>query len=138
MALDSSRSLRNALQELIRPTLVDYREAAVAKLPPHHALLGSLPRYSPLPGSTPDAVNATGHWDVATGMAVIDFTPSASASVVSYQLRYVPGPDYHTDDESIGQTISAGSPLHFLHPGRPPRLQRHRQLPRLCHHRRWQ
>ena len=46
-------------------------------------------------------------------MAVIDFTPNASASVVSYQLRYVPGPDYHTDDESIDQTISAGSPLHF-------------------------
>ena len=111
--VNASRGTRNGLQDQIRPILVDYREAVPSKLPPHHSLLESLPRYSPLPGSTPEPANISGIWDAATSMAFLNFTPSPSASVVKHQLRYVPGPVYDADDENVVDNILVGSPSHF-------------------------
>ena len=112
-ALNTARAVRNVLQDKIRPILVDYRESMPTKLPSKHALQDTLPRYSPLPGSTPDGAEATGSWNAAAVLAFFDFTPSTSASVVRHELRYVAGPDYDADDENIIASVNVGSPSHF-------------------------
>lgn len=111
--LRSARASRDALQDQIRPMLVDYRVAVPTKLPPSSPLIDSIPRYSPEGGATPEPADATGSWNVAAGKAFIDFTPSPSASVVRHELRYVAGPDYDAEDEEIAGSINAGSPSHF-------------------------
>ncbi len=113
LALAGSRSSRNTIQDQVRPFLVDYRESVPAKLPPNHFLTDTIPRYSPLPGATPEPANATGSWDVPASKAFIDFTPSPSASVVRHELRYTPGPEYDAEDESIDSSIPVGSASHF-------------------------
>ena len=113
MALDNARSTRNGLQDQIRPYLVDYRESMPTKLAPGHPLQNSLPRYSPLPGSTPDGAELTGSWNAAAALGFLDFTPSTSASVVRHELRYVAGPDYDADDENIVASVNVGQPSHF-------------------------
>ena len=112
-ALDLARATRTSWEEQILGYLPDYRAAVEAKLPADHPLLSTVPRFSPLPGSTPDAANASGSWDAVAQLAALTYAPSPSASVVSYQLRYVAGPDYHTDDENVVATHAAGSPAHF-------------------------
>ncbi len=111
--LDNARSFRNGIQNQVRPILVDYRDGPGARLAPNHPLLDTIPRYSPLPGGTPEPANATGHWDVPLGLAVIEFTPSPSTTVARHELRYVPGPEYNADDESIAGSINVGSPSRF-------------------------
>lgn len=113
MALNSSRKTRIGLQDQIRPYLVDYREAVPAKLAPNHPLQFSIPRYSPLPGATPEAAELSGSWNVAGVKAFFDFVPSPSASVVRHELRYVAGPDYDADDEVIIASVDAGQPPHL-------------------------
>jgi len=110
--LRNARSARNVRQDAIRPWLVDYRAAVPGALPPGHALLGTVPRYSPLPGATPDAAEATGAWNPASSQATLHFTPSTSASVVRHELRYVAGEDYDADDETIvGSVDVSGEPV---------------------------
>ena len=111
--LRNSRGTRNKRQEDIRPWLVDYRASVESALPPGHELNDTIPRYSPLPGSTPDAAEATGAWNAAISQASLDFTPSTSASVVRHELRYVAGPDYDADEENIVASVAVGQPAHF-------------------------
>lgn len=113
VGLDSARGVREALEAQINDYLPAYREAVAARLPADHPLQASLPRYSPLPGSTPEPATANGTWNSVTGMADIAFIPSTSTSVVRYELRYVAGPDYNSEDESTAGTIAAGSPSVF-------------------------
>jgi hypothetical protein len=111
--LSNVRGTRNKRQDNIRPWLVDYRAAVEGALPPGHELNNTIPRYSPLPGATPDAAEATGAWNGTTNLAGLDFTPSTSASVVRYELRYVAGPDYDADEENIVASVDVGQPSHF-------------------------
>ncbi len=111
--LDTARSVRTATEDQIREYLPGYREAVPAKLPPDHPLIGSLPRYSPLPGSTPDAAVINGLWNSSTNLAVITFVPSPSASVERHELRFVAGPDYAADDETIVVSIPTSNPPQF-------------------------
>lgn len=111
--LDTARSVRTATEDQIREYLPGYREGVVAKLPPDHPLQGSLPRYSPLPGGTPEAATANGTWNATTSLAVITFVPSPTASVVRHELRFVAGPDYAADDESIVASLPTSSAPQF-------------------------
>ena len=111
--LRNARGTRNKRQDGIRPWLVDYRAAVESALPPGHELNDTIPRYSPLPGATPDAAEATGAWNAGTTLAGLDFTPSTSASVVRHELRYVAGPDYDADEENIVASVDVGQPSHF-------------------------
>ncbi len=111
--LRNARGTRNKRQDDIRPWLVDYRAAVEGALPPGHELNATIPRYSPLPGGTPDAAEATGAWNETTNLASMDFTPSTSASVVRHEFRYVAGPDYDADEENIVASVDVGQPSHF-------------------------
>jgi hypothetical protein len=52
-------------------------------------------------------------WNATTNLAVITFVPSPSASVVRHELRFVAGPDYAADDESIVASIPTSNPPQF-------------------------
>ena len=101
LGLTLARQERNDLQEQIHPVLRDYRKALPTFFPEGHAIVESLPRLSPLPGSTPDAITASGVWDATEMKARITWTASGNVNLQEYQVRFVPGPVYITDDESL-------------------------------------
>jgi len=108
------RERRNVVQAKAYGILVDYRKAVLGTFDPLDALVASLPRLSPDPGSTPDAPTASGAWDVATQMAKITFTASTSANIDHYELRMSPGPDYSTENETVVASLSPSDPLEFV------------------------
>jgi hypothetical protein len=108
------RERRNVAQTKAYGILVDYRKAVAGMFDPLDAIVASLPKLTPDPGSTPDAPTAGGAWDVTTQMAKITFTASASANIDHYELRMSPGPSYSTENESVIASVSPPEPLEFL------------------------
>ena len=105
---------RNDLQDEIAPLLRDYRKAVEARFSATHALVESLPRYSPLPGTKPVAPKITNaHWNAGTSQADVAFTPSTSAGVQRHELRIVPGAVYDEDLETIDGMLAVGQPSVF-------------------------
>ena len=108
------RERRNVAQIKAYNVLLDYRKAVLGTFDPLDALVISLPKLSPEPGSTPDAVTATGVGDVPTQQAKITFTASASANIDHYVLRMSPGPTYSTENETVVASLSPSDPLEFF------------------------
>jgi hypothetical protein len=105
---------RNDLQELIAPLLRDYRQAVPGRFSADHALVQSLPRYSPPDGHKPaKPVLTSAMWDAAETRAEIAFTPSTSTDVVRHELRICAGPEYDEDVEVIAGTLAVGQPPVF-------------------------
>jgi hypothetical protein len=101
--------LRNDLQDVIKPLLRDYRQAVAGRFPAEHAMLQSLPRFSPLPGNNPAKPQISdAAWDAAEGRAEVNFTPSTDGEVVRHELRLVPGADYDEDLEVIAAALAVG------------------------------
>lgn len=106
--------LRNDIQDVIKPILRDYRQAVVARFPAEHAMLESLPRFSPLPGNNPAKPQVTqAAWDAAENRAEVSFTPSTDSEVVRHELRLVPGAEYDDDLEVIAATLAVGQTPFF-------------------------
>lgn len=105
---------RNDLQDDIYPILKNYRQVLPTYFAKTHALVTSLPRLTPEPGSTPDAVTAKGSWIVASLMAKLLWTASSDANLLRYEIRFCAGPNYSTDNESVIGTVLAGGLLEFL------------------------
>lgn len=106
--------VRNDFQEVIAPLLRDYRQAVAGRFSATHALVDSLPRYSPLPGNNPAApVLTQARWDAAADRAEVVFAPSASGEVVRHELRVCAGPVYAEDLEVIAGSLAAGEPPVF-------------------------
>ena len=108
-----SRELRNDLQDEIYEILKLYRVAVPSAFAPGNALIDSLPRLSPLPGSTPDAVSVSASYDATAHQAVIGWTASTDANLDRYEVRGVPGPDYSGDDEAVLGTVEKDEPREF-------------------------
>jgi hypothetical protein len=107
----SQRFLRNSLQDRVKSLMVLYRMKIEGLYAPDSRQVATLPRVTPLPGSTPDAVEAKGQWNSETQRAEITWTASEDPDLASYQIRSVPGPDYSSDDESLMATIPPTGPL---------------------------
>lgn len=106
--------LRNDIQQVIAPLLRDYRQAVAGRFPEGHALVESLPRYSPEPGNKPDKAKLnSAMWNEATSVADVTFTPSTSADVVRHEMRICAGPVYDEDLETIDAVLAAGQPPVF-------------------------
>ena len=69
-----------------------------------------MPTLTPAPGSTPDAVVASGSWDVPTQMAKLNCTASTDPNLLGYEWRVCSGPVFSTDNEAVvpGGFIPAG------------------------------
>ena len=95
-----ARNKRNVLLVPARLRMQQYRSVVIARLPSTSPLLASVPAYTPPPGSTPQAVAATGKWNVATGKADLTWTPSTNTALDYYSIRTAPAPTYKGDEET--------------------------------------
>jgi len=109
-----AREERNDIQDDIHAVLVSYRQLMPTHFAKTHALVESLPKLTPDPGSTPDAVTANGVWDVASGMARITWTASTNTNLAQYEVRFCAGPNYSTENESVAASIAPGGTLEVL------------------------
>ncbi len=95
------RGEREDLEGVIYPILKSYREAMPTFFAATHALVMTLPRLTPEPGSTPDAVVATGVWNGATTQAKITWTASTATDLERFEVRWSPGSVYSSEDETV-------------------------------------
>ena len=109
-ALGVKRQERTALENRIYPILKAYRQRIPAEFAEGSPILATLPRLSPVPGSTPDPVVANGNYNPATITADLNWTASTETDLASYEVRGVAGPDYDTEDEVNLATIPPGAP----------------------------
>ena len=109
-ALGIKRGQRTEIENRIYPILKAYRQRIPAEFPEGNAILATLPRLTPLPGSTPDPVVANGTYNPATLTADLNWTASTNPDLASYEVRGVAGPDYDTEDETPLATILPGAP----------------------------
>lgn len=109
-----TRGERDTLQAEIKAILLSYRKVLPTFFPKDHTMVQSMPRLTPLPGSTPDAVVATGEWDDTTMQSKITWTESTDPNLLEYEIRYVTGPDYSTEDEAVSGSVLPGGNLEFF------------------------
>ena len=107
-ALGIKRGERTEKEAQIHPILKAYRARIPAEFPEGSAIFETLPRLSPLPGSTPDPVAGNGVFNEATNEADLSWTESTAADLERYEVRGVAGPEYEADDEVILATVPAG------------------------------
>lgn len=111
---DITRGERGAIEKEIYAFLKAYRKKLPTKFAQDDPIATSLPRLTPLPGSTPDGVVATGEYDEIAALAKITWTPSSDPNISHYEIRWVAGPVYSTEDESISGSVQPGDPLEFF------------------------
>jgi hypothetical protein len=109
-----ARGERTKLEQTIYPILRSYRVAVPSEFPEGDPLAQSLPKLSPKPGSTPDAVNAMGIWNAPTSNAKITWTASTDPDLAQYEIRWSPGSTYNVEDESGIGNADLGAPLEFF------------------------
>jgi len=111
---DIERQRRNDVQDLAYALLRDYRTAVEGTFAPTDALVESLPRLSPEPGSTPDGVTANITWDAALLKAKITFTASSDPNLSHFEIRFCAGPNYSTENESVIGNLTPAELREFL------------------------
>ena len=103
-----ARAKRNETQELIRAVLLNYRKRIEAEFEEGSPVLETLPRYTPLPGHTPEPVSASGAFNAGSGQAELSWTESTDTKLTEYEVRGVAA-DYDAEDESVIANIAAGA-----------------------------
>lgn len=111
---DIERERRNDVQDLAYAVLRDYRAAVEGTFAPTDALVESLPRLTPEPGSTPDGVTTNGVWDVPQLKAKLTWTANTDPNLSHYEIRFCAGPNYSTDDETVIGNVMPAEPREFL------------------------
>jgi len=106
-----AREQRNDLLDVVYNRLKEYTPFVNGLFPAGHALIASLPKLSPPPGSTPKAVIVNAHWDNTLKKVIFDWNASETLSVESYSVRFHPGLNYKADEEQSVASKIAG--LHF-------------------------
>lgn len=100
---------REAIYLAIRAELVLYREAVPGRFPANHPLVLSLPRLTPLPGHTPDAVVLSGAWNAGTVKGDLSWTASADPDLESYEVRRDGSTPYNGNTEQVVATLPPGT-----------------------------
>lgn len=109
---DRERDERDALYLSIRDQLVRYRLAVPGMFPEDHPLVTSLPRLTPLPGHTPDAVVLTGVWNGGTFQADLSWTASDDEDLDHYSVRRSGADPYDSTTELVVATLPPGTLAH--------------------------
>ncbi len=100
---------RDALYRTIRAHLVLYREAIPGRFAADHPLVLSLPRLSPLPGHTPDAVVLSGSWNAGTSQADLSWTESTDPDLESYDVFRSGATPYNNNTEQFVASLPPGT-----------------------------
>lgn len=114
LGLKLEREERNDLQDKIYPILKQYRVLMPTFFAETHALVDSLPRLTPEGGRTPAPVQAQAAWDAASGQGKITWSASTDSELASYSVRWSPGEEYSTEDESVVATVAPGAAREVL------------------------
>lgn len=96
---------RDVLLPPIRQRLVQYRTVIQGIFPKGHALILSLPRVTPLPGSTPKPAVLSFDWNETTDMADFSWTLSPSPGITQQELRACDPPTYRTSEEDVVESL---------------------------------
>ena len=110
-----ARSARDRIQAKAYHTMKAYREAVPGKLAQFPDLVETLPRLTPLPGHTPEAVNASAVLEGANQSRVV-YDASTDAMLEGYQLRGSAGDDYNDEDAVVIATNAPDAPREFITP----------------------
>ena len=110
-----ARGARNDTQEEIYFILKAYREGVPDKMKAFPLLVETMPRLTPLPGHTPEAVNSSAIFE-APDRAKIVYDASTDGTLYSYQLRGNVGSDYNDEDAVVIATNAPGAPREFITP----------------------
>ncbi len=113
LGLKLAREERNDIQETIHARLVSYRKAVPSFFEKGSALIESLPRLSPKPGHTPDAVSLTGIWDAATASALLEWTESTDNDLRDYLVLGCAADEWDGDLAETLATVPAGGGRSF-------------------------
>lgn len=111
--LKIERLKRDAKFKVIYEALRLYRLAVPARLPGNEVLLAALPRLSPEPGSTPDAVSASAVFQAPDEMKVV-YDASEEADLKEYQLRGNAGAVFKSEDAVVIATNAKEAPREFV------------------------
>ena len=111
-----SRAKRDRLQDAAYAVMKAYRESVpgsnVAQFP---ELVETLPRLSPLPGHTPEAVNASAVFE-APNLAKVVYEASTDRLLHSYELRGNVGQTYSAEDAVVIATHGPNELREFVAP----------------------
>lgn len=108
IGLKLTREERNDTQETIRTRLVSYRQAVPSFFDKGNALIESLPRLSPKPGHTPEAVSLTGLWDGASSSALLEWTESTDNDLQDYLVLGCAAEEWDSDIAQTLATVPSG------------------------------
>jgi hypothetical protein len=95
-----ARAKRNEVQVKAYVMLKAYREAVPGKLAGHPVLVETMPRLTPLPGHTPEAVNASAIFE-APNLSRVVYDASEEVQLERYELRGNVGTHYSEEDAVV-------------------------------------
>ena len=95
-----ARAKRDLLMAQAYEVMKTYREAVPAKLSAHPQLVSTLPRLTPVPGHTPEAVNASAVFQAPDATRVV-YEESNDGLLARYELRGHVGEEYHDEDAVV-------------------------------------
>jgi len=109
-----TRTRRNLIQDKVYATLREYRAAVRGEFAESDALVLTLPRLNPSPGSTPEPVAVQAAWDGGVAQAVVTWEASDNPNLDHYEVRYCPGSSYDSDAETVQASIPPDAPREFI------------------------
>ena len=108
-----ARGDRNVIQAKAYAAMKTYREGAENKFALHPELIESLPRLTPLPGHTPERVNASAMFEAPNESKIVH-DASTDAMIARYELRGNAGDEYIEDDAVVIASHEPGEPMEFV------------------------
>jgi len=111
---DVTREERNDIQDEIYDILKNYRQALPTHFATGNALIDSLPRLTPEPGATPEAVTLTAEYVPALGQVRITHTRSTATNFAEYEYRLTRGTEWSDDDDEVIGNVTDQDTLEFL------------------------
>lgn len=109
------RANRNKVQDEAYAIMKSYREAVPARLAPYPELIATLPRLTPLPGHTPEPVNASAVFE-APNISRVIYDASNDPQLLRYELRGCVGDHYDEQDAVVIATHAPDDERLFLTP----------------------
>ena len=111
--LQLARGERNVTLRKAYEVMKFYREVAPGKYTLHPEMIETMPRLTPLPGHTPERVNASAMFEAPNESKIVH-DASTDAMLSHYELRGNAGDDYSEHDAMLIASHEPGEPMEFL------------------------
>lgn len=108
-----ARAVRNQSQDAIYKVLKAYRQTVPPRLVLHPVMVETMPRLAPLPGHTPQPVQASAVL-VPPDESKVVYEASAEPTLAHYVLEGCNGEEFHEEDAVVVATHAPGEPREFL------------------------